>query len=135
MSKRKSTKKEKNMEGESMELLDKIKTETKRYLKPLVDFANSSMKNKLVGLSTLWFFCLMPIWVSLLILWIAGPATFWQGFAIASVLAVILGIPQFILVILAGSATFMIIDESINDFEDPFEDPKKYTYQEEKPSE
>lgn len=121
------------MDFNPKELFEKAKEKVATFLKPFIEFSKESLATRIAGLFVLWFFSLMPIWVTLFILWVAGPDTFWQGFAIAMVLSVILGIPQFILVCIAGIATYIIVDDAINDYD--YKPVKPYLYREDEQQE
>ena len=78
------------------------------YMK-LSRFLNNIFISKIIVLFVVWLIALIPVWIYILINWIASPETFWEGFAVLAICVLVLGLPQTIMIILGGALTIMII--------------------------
>jgi hypothetical protein len=83
----------------------------KKFVRSLIKFANLNFIAKtLIGI-LVWIGALIPIWMYIGVRFLIDPIGFWQEFAIFITFAIILGIPQFILIVLGGTLTFVLIFE------------------------
>jgi hypothetical protein len=60
-----------------------------------IDFANKSFVAKCIITFLIWLVALIPVWITWLVWWLVAPVGFWQGFAVVVLCMVVLGAPQF----------------------------------------
>ncbi len=72
------------------------------------DVLDSFLAKSLASI-VIWIGALIPIWLYILVRWIASPIGFWQELAIIVICGIVMGWLQVILAILAFAATIGII--------------------------
>jgi len=92
----------------------KINIETlknNKHVQKLMKIASSNFVGKIVLGFLIWVATLLPTWMYIGVRFLIDPLGFWQEFAIFMTFAIILGLPQFILIVLGIGLLLALIFE------------------------
>ena len=84
-----------------------------KHVQKLIKFANSNFVTKIVIGFLLWVVALLPTWMYIGVRSLIEPSGFWEEFATFIPFAIVLGLPQFVLIVLGIGFSLALIFEDL----------------------